>query len=237
MSSLALVSLSNRCGISQSIPFWGPASLLAHRPMSSSDTICNSPSLPLAYIVYLGFPFRASSQGFKTYPLGRGFYTLIKNVLFPSSPIDVGSHNPPPPLRPASSLALVPLFSYRWISQQMTKYSNFVAPAIILSQSKKKITDERYEYRESGFFICFIRNEDHSKDHSQTKPRGRKDKASLFPKEGDQKDLQFRMMMESGVITKKPKLSTFLHHFGAENLILKHKKVEPFLQLSIKTAT
>ena len=31
---------------------------------------------------------------FKTCLLGRGFHTLIKNVLFPS-PTDMGSHNPP----------------------------------------------------------------------------------------------------------------------------------------------
>ena len=42
----------------------------------------------------LGFLFWASFQGFKTRLLERGFYTLIRNALFPS-PIDVRSHNLP----------------------------------------------------------------------------------------------------------------------------------------------
>ena len=103
-SSLALVPLSNRYRISQSTPLQGPASLMAHHPVSttlrssasslahrsvsSSGTICNNPSPPL---FSLNFSFRASPQGFKTRLLGRGFHTLIKNVLFSSS-TDVGSH-------------------------------------------------------------------------------------------------------------------------------------------------
>ena len=54
-------------------------------------------------------PFWASTQGFKTRMLERGFHTLIKNASV-SSLTNVGSHNPPPSgssvLRdPASSLA------------------------------------------------------------------------------------------------------------------------------------
>ena len=37
-----------------STPLWGLASLRAHHPISSSDTIYNSPSPPLAYIVLFG---------------------------------------------------------------------------------------------------------------------------------------------------------------------------------------
>ena len=51
-------------------PLRGPASSLAHRLVSGSNIICNSPS-PL---------------------LVRGFHTLIKNISF-SSPTDMGSHN------------------------------------------------------------------------------------------------------------------------------------------------
>ena len=35
-------------------PVWGLASLLAHRPVSGSDTICNGPNSPLADIVLFG---------------------------------------------------------------------------------------------------------------------------------------------------------------------------------------
>ena len=75
-------------------PLRGSTSLLAHRPVPDSDTICNSPSLPLEDIVLLDFFFQASSQGFKMHLIGRGFHTLIKNAAF-SSPTDVRSHNPP----------------------------------------------------------------------------------------------------------------------------------------------
>ena len=68
-----------------STPF--SASSLAHRPMSSFDTICNGPSLPLADIVLFGLPLKV----FKMCLLGRGFHTLIKNASF-SSQTDVRSH-------------------------------------------------------------------------------------------------------------------------------------------------
>ena len=70
-----------------STPFQGSASSLTHRPVFNSDTICNSPSLPLADIV-LGLPLKV----FKMPLLGRGFHTLINNASF-SSPTDVGSHS------------------------------------------------------------------------------------------------------------------------------------------------
>ena len=75
-------------------PLRGSTSLLAHRPVPDSDTICNSPSLPLEDIVLLDFSFQASPHGFKMHLIGRGFHTLIKNAAF-SSPTDVRSHNPP----------------------------------------------------------------------------------------------------------------------------------------------
>ena len=83
------VPLSNRCEISH--PLRGLASLLTHRPVSGSDTICNSLSPPLTNIVL----FRLSLNIFKTRLLERGFHTLIKNASF-FSPTDVRSHNPPP---------------------------------------------------------------------------------------------------------------------------------------------
>ena len=69
------VPLSKRCGISQSTPFGGPASSLTHHSMSSSDTICNSPSPPLADIVLFS-PLRRQPHSFKTRLLGRGFPPL-----------------------------------------------------------------------------------------------------------------------------------------------------------------
>ena len=57
--------------------------------MSASNTICNSPSPPLANIILFGIPLKV----FRTRLQGRGFHTLIKNVSF-SSPNDVRSHNP-----------------------------------------------------------------------------------------------------------------------------------------------
>ena len=72
-------------------PFWGSASSLAHHPVSSFDTICNSSSPPLANIVLFGLSLKV----FKTCLLRRGFHTLIKGVSF-SYPTDVGSHNLPP---------------------------------------------------------------------------------------------------------------------------------------------
>ena len=75
-SSLALVPFFNQCGIPNPPPFGasvlagtlprvytlrGSASSLAHCPVSGSDTICDSPSPPLADIILfglslLGFP-------------------------------------------------------------------------------------------------------------------------------------------------------------------------------------
>ena len=68
-------------------PLLGLASLLTHRLMSDYDTICNSPSPPLANIAL----FRLSLEVSKTHLLGRGLHILIKNVSF-SSPTDAGSH-------------------------------------------------------------------------------------------------------------------------------------------------
>ena len=115
VSSLALVPLFNRCGISRSTPlsgpnvlagtcsslqsmwdltihpFGSPASSLAHHPMSDSDTIPK----PTAnkYCPLWAFPFELLLKVLKTHMLERGFYTLIKNVSFPS-PTDVGSYGP-----------------------------------------------------------------------------------------------------------------------------------------------
>ena len=55
----------------------------------------------------LGFPFRASPQGFKTRLLGEGFHTLINGGLF-SSPTNVGTSQSTPIRGPPSSLALFP---------------------------------------------------------------------------------------------------------------------------------
>ena len=104
------VPLSIQCGTLQPIPLRNPASLLTHRlvstplrgsasslahlPVSGSDTICNSPSLLLAYIVLFGFFFSGFPSRFlKHYLLGRGFHTLRKSDSF-TSPINVGSHIP-----------------------------------------------------------------------------------------------------------------------------------------------
>ena len=74
-------------------PPWGPASSLAHRPMSGSDTICKSQNPPLCPLWPV--TYRRQPHDFKTCLQSRGFHTLIRNVLF-LSPTDVGSHNPPP---------------------------------------------------------------------------------------------------------------------------------------------
>ena len=77
-------------------PLPGPAFSLRHRLVSGSDTICNHPSPSLADIVrFDSLRIAISLTIFKTRMLGRGFHILIRNVSFPS-PIDVGSHNPPP---------------------------------------------------------------------------------------------------------------------------------------------
>ena len=75
--SLTLVPLSNRCGISQSTPFG------AQRPRWRTTWCLALISFVTAQahrqiLSSLGFPFRASPQGFKTRLLGRGFHTLYK---------------------------------------------------------------------------------------------------------------------------------------------------------------
>ena len=83
-------------------PFEGSTSSLAHRPVSSFDTICNGPSPPLVNIVCFGSLRFAVSLMVLKHLLGRGFHTLIRNALF-SSPTEVGSNNHPS-WWPASSL-------------------------------------------------------------------------------------------------------------------------------------
>ena len=85
------VPLPNLYGTSQSTPPSGPASSLAHSPVSSSDIIWNSSNPLLNRYCSLWALFQASSQGFKTRLLGRDFHTLIKNISLPS-PTDVESH-------------------------------------------------------------------------------------------------------------------------------------------------
>ena len=71
-------------------PLRGSASLLAHHLVFGSNTH----HLVLANITH-AFPFELPFNVFKIRMLGRGFHTLVKNVLFPS-PTNVGSHNPSP---------------------------------------------------------------------------------------------------------------------------------------------
>ena len=63
-------------------PLQVSASSLAHRPVSDSDTICNSPSPPLADIILFGL----SLSSFR-----KRFPHPVKNTSF-SSQTDVGSH-------------------------------------------------------------------------------------------------------------------------------------------------
>ena len=70
----------------------GLSLLASTSPGADFDTICNSPSPPLADIVLFGLSLLGFPTRFKTRLLGRDFHTLIKNVLF-SSPTDVGSHS------------------------------------------------------------------------------------------------------------------------------------------------
>ena len=72
-------------------PLWGSTSLLAHLPMSNSDTICNNPNPPVVDSILFGLFLPEFPQSFKTHMLGRGFHTLIKNTSF-SSPPNVRSH-------------------------------------------------------------------------------------------------------------------------------------------------
>ena len=57
---------------------------------------CNGLGPPLVDIILFGLSLSGfPSRFFKTRLLGSGFHTIIKGVSF-SSPIDEGSHNPPP---------------------------------------------------------------------------------------------------------------------------------------------
>ena len=73
---------------------------------------CNRPSPLLANIVLL-VPLRItiSLTIFKKHLLWRGFHTLIRNALIPST-TDVRSLHPPPFGSPMSSLAHRPVFGY-----------------------------------------------------------------------------------------------------------------------------
>ena len=92
-------------------PLRGPASLLEHRLLSTPFG-AQPPRWHIAWCLALiafvtaqahrsqilsslGFPFRASPQGFQKASAKDNFHTLIKNVSFPS-PTDVGSHNASP---------------------------------------------------------------------------------------------------------------------------------------------
>ena len=69
-------------------PLGGPTSSLVHRPVSGSDTICNSPNPPLEDICPLcPVTYHRQPHGFKTHLLGRCFHTLIKNVSFNPTPV------------------------------------------------------------------------------------------------------------------------------------------------------
>ena len=84
-------------------PLRGTTSRLAHRPMSSSDTICNGPDPPTSrYCPLWAFPF-GLPQGFKTRLLGEGFHTLIHGGLF-SSPTKVRHHRLTQDLLPSKPL-------------------------------------------------------------------------------------------------------------------------------------
>ena len=62
---------------------WCPPPLVLSSAVSSSDTICNSPSPPLVDIVLFGLSLSDfPSRFFKMHLLGRGFHTLIKNIPF-----------------------------------------------------------------------------------------------------------------------------------------------------------
>ena len=133
VSSLTLVPLSNRYGISQFTPFQGSASSRAHRPMSTplrfpASMLTHHPvSTPfedqrprwhtaqcLALIPFVTtqvYQQILSSQGFKTRLLVRGFHTHIKNVSFPS-PTNVGSHR-----SLLFRAQLIPLFNQYEISE------------------------------------------------------------------------------------------------------------------------
>ena len=69
-------------------PPLGPTFSPTHRPVSSSNTICNGPSPLVANIVFFGLSLEVL-KCFQTCLLGKSFHTLIRNVLFPS-PTDLG---------------------------------------------------------------------------------------------------------------------------------------------------
>ena len=73
-------------------PLGGSASSLVYRLVSSSDTICNSSSPPLANIVCFGMlRIVVNLTIFEIHLFGREFHTLISNVsLF--FPTDTGTH-------------------------------------------------------------------------------------------------------------------------------------------------
>ena len=77
--------------------------------------ICQS--IASKYCLFWVFSFELLLKLFRMCLLGTGFYTLIKNVLFPSL-TDVGSHNTLPS-GPAFSLALGPLSNRCGISQSI----------------------------------------------------------------------------------------------------------------------
>ena len=69
---------------SHNSPPWEPTFSSAYHLVSDFDTIC-----PLWHVTY-----RHQSHNCKTHLVGRGFHSLIRNVLFLSS-TDVGFHNSP----------------------------------------------------------------------------------------------------------------------------------------------
>ena len=74
-------------------PLLGSASSLTHCSVSSSDTFCKTPSLPLADIVLFGLSLSSFSSRFlKRVCYGEVSTPFIKNVSF-SSPTDVESHS------------------------------------------------------------------------------------------------------------------------------------------------
>ena len=120
--SLALVPFSNQCGTSQSTflkpnvlastpprvhLFRGSASSLSHRPVSTSDIICNNQSPPLEDIVLFGlflsgFPSRFLKR------FARERFPHPYEECFVLLPNRYGISQSTPIRSPASSLALVP---------------------------------------------------------------------------------------------------------------------------------
>ena len=98
-------------------PLGAPTSSLAHRPVSGSDTICNSSSSPLVDIVLFSLLSIVVNL------------TVLKRVSVSFlSPTDVGSHNPPPLGGPTSSLAHRPVSS----SNSICNSSNSLLVYIII---------------------------------------------------------------------------------------------------------